>query len=234
MSTRKIVLAFVLVLAMLFVSCDPDSSKPVAGTEYEDKKSKLVFVVDDNGELSVAGPLEAKESWECVIPNTYRGMKVTSIGQSAFTGCYGLVGITIPDTVNVIGNSAFEECSAFVDVTIPNSVTIIDNSAFEDCSELKSIVIPDSVTIIGSHSFCYCSSLEDVTIGKSVSLIDEFAFNGTAVSSITIPESVETIGEGAFQDCKSLTEIIIEKTKDSIDGAPWGAGKSVVIKWNED
>ena len=88
------------------------------------------------------------------IPNS-----VTSIGNSAFSGCTSLTSITIPNSVTSIGPVAFGYCSSLTSITIPNSVTSIGNYAFEYCSSLTSITIPNSVTSIGGHAFYGCSKL---------------------------------------------------------------------------
>ena len=71
------------------------------------------------------------------IPNS-----VTSIGDSAFSGCYGLTSVTIPNSVTSIGYSAFGDCKALTSITIPNSVTYIDYSAFSNCDGLTDVKIP--------------------------------------------------------------------------------------------
>ena len=65
----------------------------------------------------------------------------------------------IPNSVTSIGNSAFSGCSSLTNIEIPNSVTSIGLCAFEDCSSLTSIEIPDLVTSIGDLAFWGCSSL---------------------------------------------------------------------------
>ena len=94
-----------------------------------------------------------------IIPNS-----VTSIGESAFSGCYSLTSITIPNSVTSIGYMAFEGCSSLTSITIPNSVTSIGYRAFRDCSNLTSITIPNSVTSIGNWAFYDCSNLTSVTV----------------------------------------------------------------------
>ena len=84
------------------------------------------------------------------------------IASSAFSCCYRLTSIVIPDSVRGIGHQAFFHCSKLTSVVIPDSVTSIGNEAFKGCSALTSIVIPDSVTSIGYDAFYNCDSLTDV------------------------------------------------------------------------
>jgi uncharacterized protein YjdB len=118
------------------------------------------------------------------IPNS-----VTTIGNSAFSGCNSLTSITIPNSVTTIGNSAFSSCNSLTSITIPNSVTTIGDWAFSFCN-LTSITIPNSVTTIGDYAFYHCSSLTSTTIGNSVT----------------------TIGDWAFGDCSSLRNVVVLNT----------------------
>ena len=135
---------------------------------------------------------------------------VTTIGDSAFSGCSSLESIVIPKNVSKIGSSAFKNCSSLESVEIPDSVTTIGDSMFSGCSSLTSVEIPDSVTTIGSRAFSGCSSLESIVIPKNVSKIGSSAFkNCSSLESVEIPDSVTTIGDSMFSGCSSLTSVEI-------------------------
>ena len=69
----------------------------------------------------------------------YNDLPVTSIGEMAFSRCYGLTSVTIGNSVTSIGNYAFYYCYRLTSITIPDSVTSIGGMAFYDCSGLTSI-----------------------------------------------------------------------------------------------
>lgn len=50
---------------------------------------------------------------------------------TVFLGC-----VTIPKGVTTIGDSAFSGCRGLTSVTIPKSVTSIGNEAFSECNKL--------------------------------------------------------------------------------------------------
>ena len=138
-----------------------------------------------------------------VIPNS-----VTTIGNGAFSSCYGLKTVTIGNSVTTIGNGAFDSCYGLKTVTIGNSVTTIGERAFDGCTGLTEVTIPNSVTTIGNGAFNSCTGLKTVTIGNSVTIIENNAFkNCTQMESVTIGEKVESIGESAFAKCNSLTAV---------------------------
>ena len=142
---------------------------------------------------------------------------VTTIGEYAFYNCYNLTSITIPDNVTAIGTAAFKECTNLTSATIGNSVTTIGEWAFEWCFSLTSITIPDSVITIGKNAFYMCDNMTSVNIGDSVTEIGVCAFSDCySLTSVTIGDSVTTIGHYAFRNCESLTSVNIPDSTTTI------------------
>ena len=136
------------------------------------------------------------------IPN-----EVTVINSSTFSECYSLTSITIPDGVRRINDYTFNRCYSLTSIIIPYGVTWVDNNAFFDCYSLTSIIIPDRVVSIRSSLFSYCYSLKSITISHSANRIFMAAFHSCySLTSITIPEGVEIIDDNAFYTCYSLTK----------------------------
>lgn len=128
---------------------------------------------------------------------------VSSIEQGAFSSCWGLECIIIPNGVTTI--DGFSECTNLKQVTIPNTATKIDGAAFRNCASLCSITIPDSVEEIGLRAFWGCSKLEKVVVGSSVAYIGEGAFyNCSSLSDISLPIGYIWFNEDVFNGCTSL------------------------------
>ena len=65
----------------------------------------------------------------------------------------------VPDSVTSIGDSAFSGCTALTEISIPSGVKSIDYSAFRGCQSLYHLYIPGSVTSIGNNAFLLCPGL---------------------------------------------------------------------------
>ena len=136
---------------------------------------------------------------------------VLYIGQYLIAAQTSLSGeYTVKEGTKVIAGGAFSGCWSLANITIPDSVTSIGDSAFYSTS-LTSIVIPDSVASIGDSAFYNCTSLANITIGDSVTSIGEVTFGHCHnLANITIPDSVTSIGNSAFFGCDSLVSISVD------------------------
>ncbi len=189
------------VLAILIANCISASAIEftVNGVRYS--------VNSDNTTITVAG-YPNKPTGDLTIPEsvTFRGLSfsVTSIGDGAFRGCWGLTSVTIPNSVISIGNDAFYGTAWYNNQpdglvyagpvaykykgTMPSGTSIvlkegtkgIVGEAFYKCSGLTSVTIPNSVTSIGNEAFSGCSGLTRINAYPNPEKVStgSYAFNG--------------------------------------------------------
>ena len=125
---------------------------------------------------------------------------MTSIENSAFSGCSGLTSVHISDIV--------AWCNIDFDGTDSNPLYYAHHLYLNGEEVKDDLVIPNSVTSIGWHAFECCSGLTSVTIGNSVTSIGLHAFEGcSGLTSVTIGNSVESIGKDAFVNCSDLLDV---------------------------
>lgn len=153
---------------------------------------------------------------ELVIPSS-----VTSVEGGAFSHCYGLASVTIPNSVtNIYG--AFAECSDLKSVHISDLAvwcrigggggfsrrySAPEYNLYLNGELITDLIVPDSVTDIADSAFAHCS-LTSVTIPNSVTNIGSFAFAGCkGLKWCVIPSSVKSIGSYAFTHCSSLSAV---------------------------
>ncbi len=238
---KKLLISLLALLLCLpcFAACLSDNSAP----------SDLMFTISDDGTYAEVTTCNGQAK-EVVIPDTYEGLPVTSIGEKAFYSCSFLTSVTIPDSVTSIGNNAFEACNSLTSITIPDSVTSIgqyaffssdltsvtipegiesiSEGAFKSCDRLTSIAIPDSVTSIGKAAFSNCENLKSVTIPNKVTSIGEQAFEWcTSLTSVIITDSVTSIGKAAFANCENLKSVTIADGVTSIGNNAFEACNSL-------
>ena len=160
---------------------------------------------------------------ELNIPTVINDVKVTSIGKDAFSKCYNLGSVIIPNSVKHIGDSAFYDCDKLVDVTIPSSVTSLGARAFLSCGRLPEITLPNSITSVGDHVFSGCLNLREITIPKNLTSTSEYMFAGCfRLTSVTIPNGLESIGAHTFSGCNSLSNVAIPNSVTSIGDDAFG------------
>ena len=82
-------------------------------------------------------------SWISVIQSVKIGTAVSSIGDSAFSRCYSLTSMQIPDSVTKLEQWSLNVCSSLQDIMLPSSIASISSNAFNGCTSLTSITFKD-------------------------------------------------------------------------------------------
>ena len=138
-------------------------------------------------------------SGSITVPNTIEGVKVTKIGNQAFSTCRKITSIKLGNNITDISFGAFWGCEKLESINIPNRVTNIGARAFSGCGKLESINIPQGISIIRGATFANCIELKEIIIPDTVETIEEDAFRLTyKLSEIVIPNKVTELPESAF------------------------------------
>ncbi len=141
-----------------------------------------------------------------LITSVAIGEGVTSIGQGAFGGCFGMTSASLPSSLVRIGSDAFYGCSALTAVTIPDAVTAIESHTFAGCSALTAVSFGQGITAIGNEAFSL-SGIVSAELPAGVTLIQEKAFYGCGGLTLVDMPSVTTLENGAFENCPSLVSV---------------------------
>ena len=134
------------------------------------------FNISNYGRELTAGPIgsecDIEYGWTeklpdaafCNTPNlveVWIADSVTSIGEHAFSACYQLKKIHLPDNLKEISRYAFNLCP-IEQITIPAGVDRLNEKTFDSCDKLTSVTILGGATIINDSAFDNCTSLTTI------------------------------------------------------------------------
>ena len=162
---------------------------------------------------SISYPTYSTYSGDINIPSEVvfngRTYKVVAIGDHAFSECYSLGEIFIPQSVESIGFGSFSY-SNISEIVLPGNLKSIGAAAFRD-SDIKEIIIPESVKDIETTIFANCRKLQKVQIlTKQIDGIPDNTFDGcSSLKEVNLPSSVKYLGKSAFYDTQSLEQLDI-------------------------
>ena len=115
---------------------------------------------------------------------------LTSVPNGIFSG-KGIETLTVEEGITTIAESAFSGCKSLTSISIPCSVTTIGKSAFKDCDKLSTFNLatsdessPHSRTI-GEYAFQNCTALTSVPSHKSLKL-STGCYSGTGLISLNL------------------------------------------------
>ena len=206
----------------------PKGVKEIKEATFKNVTTLEAVTLEEGSELNAVG----KEAFLNTAVKAFIATYVTSIGNSAFTGCKHLANLDLPNLCTV-GDYAFNGCSALGTIAFSKDVSSIGQLAFSTTSmtevdlsksegltlgegafswntSLTRVVLPREMDEIPKQAFAECEKLVDLTIGEDTEIIGEAAFeNCKALTTVRTPAATYKISTNAFAGCSSIKTVII-------------------------
>ncbi len=165
-------------------------------------------------------------SGSLIIPTSFAGKPVKTVGYGAFKECNWLKSVIVPEGIINVEGSAFADCGSLTAVTLPSSLRNLGKGAFNNCpieqatipgfavrdipgEKLKDVIII-SGDYIDNNTFYNYKNLKSITLADSIRSIGNSAFEGCGnLRGITLPDKVSSIGENAFMGCRNLSVVTL-------------------------
>lgn len=179
----------------------------------------------------IANPDKYSGSVEIPSEVNYEGNKyiVTTINDGAFSYCYSLSSLTIPNSIIQIKGCAFsgsyqlnsviiEDLTSWCKINFDknygsNNPLELAHHLFLGDKEITELVIPEDINEIRDCTFYGCSGITSVKFHENVKSIGVSAFaNCIGIETLTKPNSVKEIGHGAFYNCSSLSSLTLPQS----------------------
>ena len=140
----------------------PDGVKTIADCAFN--SCEMLEEVELPSNLETIG--EGAFTWCPKLKKITIPKSIIVLGEDVFSACYGLKEVVFESgcSIESIPSYAFSECYELESINIPDSVKTIERSAFYECYVLREVHLPKSIEDINSWAFAYCSKLLSVTI----------------------------------------------------------------------
>lgn len=184
-----------------------------------------VYALREDGTAEIVRCDQPETVGSLTVPETLDGIPVTAIGDKAFSQCYYLTDVTLPEGITHIGDFAFEDCTDIETLTIPGTVTSMGCNPFigttihlqlagsNTALEQQGAFLLDRET---KRLICCQSSPEGseedpatLVIPTGTREIGDYAFSRSDAVQVVLPAGVTKIGQCAFQRCLSLQSVTL-------------------------
>ena len=184
-----------------------------------------VYALREDGTAEIVRCDQPETVGSLTVPETLDGIPVTAIGDKAFSQCYYLTDVTLPEGITHIGDFAFEDCTDLETLLIPASVTSMGCNPFIgttirlQLAESNTALEQQGAFLLDRETkrlICFQSSPEGteedhatLVIPTGAREIGDYAFSRSDAVQVVLPAGVQKIGQCAFQRCLSLQSVTL-------------------------
>ena len=129
-----------------------DANEKIIETKVSDIKNPFLFSLKDDGTYEIFSNANCDVE-ELIIPEYYKGRKVTSIGYGSFRKIDSLVSVVIPKTIETIGEYCFSRNDKLQNISFSEGLREIKKGAFSYCNKINNIALPNSLEMLAWSSF---------------------------------------------------------------------------------
>ena len=208
---KKIVSIFIVFMMVLCVAgCgNKEENKENNGNQNQTENNKGD---NESGKITLEDVMNAPESpesdFECadhgngdvellnykgddeivVIPETWKGKKITTISSFVFANDSPVKAIRLSDSVTTVMQGAFGINRNLEIFVAGSGLKVIEQVAFQECTNLHTVILNNGLETIEGFTFSGCKNLTELEIPESVIEIQPLIFyNG--------PENLVIIGK---------------------------------------
>ena len=154
-----------------------------------------------------------------VIPESVKDLPVVAIGKNAFKDRNKVKYVKLPASLRLLENKAFSDCYGLRELEIPEGVTEIGKWCFSYCGELIEIHLPSSLRKMGWNAFGGCKKLKKIEIPPNVDEIDSYCFSGChQLTEVILPDGLKKIHDDAFEKCIKLRQVMLPDGLEYVSG----------------
>lgn len=137
-------------------------------------ESDFECVDHGNGDVELLRYLGSSEI--VVIPETWKGKRITTISSFVFANNSSVKAIRLSDSITNLMMSSFAMNKSLEIVVCGKGLTTIGEGAFQECINLHTVVLNEGLLTICGVSFGGCKSLTELEIPESVTEIQPMTF----------------------------------------------------------
>lgn len=112
------------------------------------------------------------------IPESLKDVVISgdcAVSYQCFNSCQNLQTITFNGKVyeNIISSNAFSFCFSLSSIKLPNDIIKIESSAFYHCRNLQQLKLPDTVSNIEGQAFRGCTNLQTIYLPQALTKLSD-------------------------------------------------------------